>query len=568
MSLSSLINDRNMQTPLAPIDYKPSSFTDITKASFNATLDNYLTTSARNLEKEQVENQYKVIQDITGQPLEKLIGENAYNSDSRWKATDDFIMSMRSEDERFNNAPTTEEMRENAINKAKQSSIDLSRIKKGAGGWTGFFGDLAGGLGASVFDPVNVAVTVATLGSGALVNSGKTALQTTGRIMLTEAAIGAGTEVVMQPFIAGWQKEVGNEYGLGDAAANVAFAALASAGIAGITSSSLTKGIRSARDKGSVLFDTIASSERTPARIQPIMESMADFARVKESNPFSGVIGSKIHLDNIRIAEDAFNNRETFTPIIEGQSIRGLKGGDVPYIDSSIISGELARGDVSISNNVSDVLGDAGGRQVYIADVAQQSYKEGLVFNKKKDNVREVDLSSQKDGGGYNEWIVFKKDTQQAVFETDKKTTIDKIDTDKYEAVPKKDYIDAAKETDLDAYFKDLVNKTSAGMVFGDKPTSRKTGRAKAVPKEKIIAKELHEEELRAKDLRSRQDTQTDDVIETVQRVERNEFEDILKDDPSYKVTMEDGSTVKLSELMENIKIGEKINDAIKVCSI
>ena len=622
MSLASLINQGNISGGDFGIDYTPSSIIDVTKASFNATLDNYLTTSARSLQYDQIERQYNLIQDFEKQSLEQIIGENVYNSDDRYKKTDEWILSKRQQDERYNQIPTSEEMRLAAEQKAKESYENLEQVKKGASGFESFTGELLGGIGGSLFDPVNIAVTVGSLGTGALVNSSRIGIQTAGRVIATEVVIGAGTEVVMQPFVTGWQQQIGNEYGLGDAVTNIAFAGLVSGGIASITSVPLTQGIKTARDKGSVFFETIATSDRTPAGIQPVMEKMADFARIKETNPFDGVQGSKVHADNVKMAEDAFNARQPFKPnITEDLQVRfekELSKIDLnldPYIQQAKqIKNDLKQAFVDINNprELESVLGyrpkgiaqfikEKGGINDVGGDLKALNLDKrmvGLVNKGKKGTSKlsttatSIDTALQKahDAGYFPQQLnledleiqdlidalnndlngnrVYNENTRNAIADLNKGDLSDKYyqmgitkDMSDLEIAEILKNTDNIKQFDLvESYYANKLNQEYQQDLYD----TTVSGKLRQIGDDGFATPE---EELRPADMRAMEQP-SNDAIDTIQRVERNEFEDLLNNEPDFTVTMDDGTKVKLSDIMNDIKMNEKINDAIKVCSI
>jgi|GEM_PF-3619418 len=622
MGLASLINRGNLSGGDFAIDYTPSGIIDVTKKAFAAQLENYNSTSSRNLQNDQIEKQYNLIKEIEGQSLEQLIG-NDYDSDNRFKATDDFIMSKRNDNPKYNDVLTTAEMRIAASEKARESYLDLENTKKGASGFDSFVGEMLGGIGGAVFDPINIAVTVGSLGSGALLNASKIATQSAGRIMATEALIGAGTEVALQPFVIGWQKEVGNDYGLGDALTNVAFAGLVSGGIAGITSGGLKTGIRMTRDKGSVFFDTIAASEKTPAQIKPVMEKMSDYARVKETNPFNGVQGSKIHADNVKMSEDAFNARVSFEPVITKElqtrindELSKISLDVEPYIaKAQQIKKELTTKksiDVNNPKQLTSIIGytpkgiaqfvkenggvnDAGGdlkalginkkmvglvnkgkagtsklstTATSIDTVLQKAHEAG--YFPEKLNLEDLEIQDLIDAldNDLSGKKVYDAKTRNAINDLDTgrnaeqyyKMGVDSNMSDVEIAnVLRKS--DAESEQDLiDAYFKDEFNKAYHDDLYNH-------GREASYMDVSNDAYDIPEEEFLPRDYRAIE-TPTDEMTARVQAVEKTEFDSLLESDPNFNVILDDGTSVKLSNIANDIDTNNKINDAIKVCSI
>lgn len=309
MGVASLINRQNISGGDKGIDYEPSSIVDVYRDSLISSYENYQSNSAYILQSEQIKNQYNLISEFEGQPLEEIIGVNIYDSDDRWKATDEFINKQREIDPRYNDVPTLSEMRNKGQQTARNSMVKADKTSKGASPFERVVGGFLGGMGSALIDPVNIGVTAVTAGGGLLFGASRSAL----RVVAIEAGIGAGTELAIQPTVAAWQREVGNDYGLGDALTNVAFAGLVSGGLAGITSGALKQGVVASRDKAGVFFETVASGKNTPDNIRPIMERMSKYARVKEETPFDAFspAGDKAHLDNVERMNNAFNQRAT-----------------------------------------------------------------------------------------------------------------------------------------------------------------------------------------------------------------------------------------------------------------
>lgn len=288
------------------IEHEPAGLIDVTGAAVNSFLKTSNTLSRRSLEKEQIEQQYQSIQDLAGDSVESFIGDD-FNTDNRWSATDEFIRQKRKEDARYNNVKTTAEMKAATRETARKSQINLENVSKAASPLDRITGQLIGGVGAGFTDPVVLGTAV---GGGLLVRA-KTALQS----VAIEAGIGAGTEIAIQPFVAGWQQEAGNEYGLSDALTSVAFAGLASGAIAGITSGALKSGVIATRDKGSVLFEAAAHYDNTPANLKPILQDMADYISIREQTPFVDKTPqtSALHAKNIDAMDEAFSSGKKAT---------------------------------------------------------------------------------------------------------------------------------------------------------------------------------------------------------------------------------------------------------------
>lgn len=284
-----------------PITHEPQGLIDVTGAAVDSFIKNHNSLSGRFLENQQIKEQYENFKDLEGASLEEAIGSDTFNSDDRWSATDKYIREKRKIDDRYNQIKTTSEMKAAARLKAQQANINLGEVTRAASPFSSVAGNILGGVGAAFTDPITVGAGVA----GGLVFRAKTALQ----LIMIEGAIGAGTELAVQPIITDWQKEIGNEYGLGDALTNVAFAGVASAGLAGITSGALRKGVETTLNKGSVLFEVAANSPKTPEQLRGVLRDMADYIAVREQTPFVNktVDTDSMHAKNMRAMDEAFN---------------------------------------------------------------------------------------------------------------------------------------------------------------------------------------------------------------------------------------------------------------------
>lgn len=101
---------------------------------------------------------------------------------------------------------------------AEDRSNDAQRSYKGVLG-TGFIADMAGGLAAQAFDPVNAATLF--IGPIGRVGTGAKEIIAMG---LKQGAANAAVEAAMQPAVQNWRKAIGVENGFGEAATNVAMA--------------------------------------------------------------------------------------------------------------------------------------------------------------------------------------------------------------------------------------------------------------------------------------------------------------------------------------------------------
>lgn len=104
---------------------------------------------------------------------------------------------------------------------ARQADEKLGTVMASRPGWDSFVYAFGGAAAGAMRDPV----TIGTLFLGGGPGGARTAL---GRVLATagtEAAVNAGVEAAMQPWVQGWRAQAGLESGFDQAIANVAFAA-------------------------------------------------------------------------------------------------------------------------------------------------------------------------------------------------------------------------------------------------------------------------------------------------------------------------------------------------------
>lgn len=113
-----------------------------------------------------------------------------------------------------------EQMRALSLKETGEAYDEYAQEMDNPDGW-GRAGQFTGGVVGAMMDPVNIIVSLATLGWG----TGGTLLARAG----LQAVIGAGAEVVIQPVVQSYHKDLEKDYGWDIALQNVAFAAVGSA---------------------------------------------------------------------------------------------------------------------------------------------------------------------------------------------------------------------------------------------------------------------------------------------------------------------------------------------------
>lgn len=131
---------------------------------------------------------------------------------------------------------------------AKAADDRLGALMESRPGWDSFAYQFAGAAGAALRDPVTIGSLFLGGGPGGARTALGRVLQTAG----TEAAVNAGTEAVMQPWVQSWRQQAGLDHGFDEAIKNIAFAG-AFGGIFG----GVARGAREALD-----FSRLAPEQR------------------------------------------------------------------------------------------------------------------------------------------------------------------------------------------------------------------------------------------------------------------------------------------------------------------
>ena len=313
MSITKMMNPQTFN-PMPGQPVQLTSFSDVVSASFEATRDNFNTSSRKDLIDAGRSNRDEVYRKRFGVSLKDQVKSNVSkrmdefshlpeaSRSSKWDEIeqdeiDRMISKARENDpEGYRDIQTGNEILESAKTKAKSSLDKLEEFKAGATGFDSFAGGLVSGLAASFFDPLNLA----TMPFGA--GPGRSIL----KAAAIEASVNAGVEIAMQPFVAKWQKEIGNEYGFIDAAENVGMAAIFGASIGGAGK------FLENRLTPEQAFDAIASNKELPAALRDAARVEELRAHIKENNPdLSGRFDG--HLESIQAATSKLQKGEPLT---------------------------------------------------------------------------------------------------------------------------------------------------------------------------------------------------------------------------------------------------------------
>jgi hypothetical protein len=254
-SILDTINKDRLPSYQAATSIEGSDIFDVTRASFKEMATNRTPYHVNRLLFNKYEKRARDYKKVTGEDL----GTNPYAASRtqknpfRWaaeeldlvKGTERLIENQETKLQRAREEiglvlPSAKQLQDELIGVAVENQSELQSVLNRANAFESFFGQFAGGLAAGFSDPVNLGLSIfgAPAGAGIM------------RTFVTEAGINAGIEAFQAPEIAKWQKTIGNEYGLGDAALQVGFGALMGGGFAA--------GIKGAPMAGSAVFRALA----------------------------------------------------------------------------------------------------------------------------------------------------------------------------------------------------------------------------------------------------------------------------------------------------------------------
>lgn len=233
MSLLGLIDQTKVDAGMGGIEAPSTGIGDVGAATFDAVTKNYNFTSKTFFEDSERFNRDKHYKELSGRDLyadafaadpnadqlfaKYRIGEGFVPDEAQTKAVDSYINQLRTQDpEKYKGLMNSGQLQEFVKGQAQDAAQAQTKARAGATTTDSAIGMVAGGLAAGFVDPVNLVSTA--LGAGVAAGIIKTAL--------VEASINAASEVAIYPFVKKWQDELGQEYGAGDLAMNMGFAAL------------------------------------------------------------------------------------------------------------------------------------------------------------------------------------------------------------------------------------------------------------------------------------------------------------------------------------------------------
>jgi hypothetical protein len=346
MAITQFVDKENTNIGFQPIQQPPSDFGEVASKSFRSFRDNYISTSRQRLIQEQQDKRDALFEDISGERLEPSMAKN-------FKPFEETRISIRSgldpQDVAILKQRHDERFKEEAINEAKQREpekykdilshnqvVEEARKRANASrqefeaastrtsSFDRIVGSLVGGLGATATDPINIASLPFGAARGASVL----------RTVLTEAGVNAGAELATQPFVANWQREVGQDYGFNEVVENVGFAALFGGSFAAVT--------KGAKPAASIIYNKLSTLPNLSESAKLASTYMSRVAHIKENIPFirsKRTAQVKQHTDSVEAASRAID-----------------KGQRVDSADLKITENEFLNIDTSVKKGDTEVI--------------------------------------------------------------------------------------------------------------------------------------------------------------------------------------------------------------------
>lgn len=206
------------------------------------------------------------------------------------KKIDTFISEGRLKDpERFKDIRTTQEITEEAqrisgVTTARMNDVmsrNPSTISKVIGGF-------GGGMAGVMTDPLNAATMAFGAGEVNLALRGVPLAKAIAKAAAVDGSINAAVEAMQTPEMIRWQKTLGQEYGMKEAAANIALAGAGGFALSGVVRGAIP-GIKSASGyTGSVsreIWDKIGASVKLPKSVRDASTYMSRAAHIDEGAP-------------------------------------------------------------------------------------------------------------------------------------------------------------------------------------------------------------------------------------------------------------------------------------------
>lgn len=276
------------QRPITREDQLPTGFMENVEAAYDLFRSEDSSDSKTRHWKQQLSERAQAIESFTGEYPEwhddiyrGTVGDPEQRDPRIYERAQEKLAAVR---QKYPEIKSDDELRANIPLAAAEIRQHSESIMARADGWGG---QMVGTLGAATLDPLNIAFMMVTLpaaGSGAINTLAKVA-----RAAKFGAGVGLATELAIQPSVFQFKKELGVDYGIDDAAINIAASTIGSGllmGVGEVAKPIARSGARTAVEAYKKFF------VRRPDLVTPdtsaAMQVLEEIADVLESNPLTG----------------------------------------------------------------------------------------------------------------------------------------------------------------------------------------------------------------------------------------------------------------------------------------
>lgn len=580
MSIFNLIDPEKISIDTTPMQRGESDFGEIVGDAFDATENNYLAISRTRLLDSEMEDNFSIYRNITGQELKPSLAAGyeppskisffegmidndplrgqvikdkrfAQEADYEKKWLNTAINELKTRDPvKFANLKNEKEQLASAAKRAKMSEAKLSdSMNRSPSSISAFTASLVGGGAAMFTDPFNLGATIATAGfGGASLTAARAAGQSVAKTFMTnvliEAGVNASIEAAQQPIIADWQKEIGNDYGFKDMAANVGLAAIFGGGISAVA--------QGTQLLASTVFNKLGHYAGFNTKTKTSAKILERDAMNKEANPF--VLQKEIdegrHMDSIIATEQAVGEGRTLQP------------DELPIKNEEFLT---AKTDPSLAKNILE--------QNQLAELEAFKLKV-LEDNEGKFNKEVLADFTAKEKAKQDQIVALKTELATA------KRKLESFgDTGKIKGAKQVDVEAGKKSNNLDV---ENVVEQSNSLLKEIDTIQGKINKLEASVKQKpeVTPKKFTPKQERARE--SVADFLVDDTpkdiatqqnllkaIDTPDRIKviEQDFKRLVEENSNLTITLDDGTTTKLGDLADEFKADAKFQKEITNCA-
>lgn len=561
----------------------PTTFTDVVKSGFAMTRDNFNSNSRSRGVAEMQDARASLYSEIVGKPLmarsyskanpilalgasqdaaafsplfttplDPILRPDLWGWAQRLHKDDTYtnlhIKELKEKDPlKYQGLLTNEEIDQAVRRQSVESTATFENVASRASDDTSFYGGIIGSFGGAMTDPINV-ITM-PLGAGAA-----------GGVMRaigTEAAIQAGIETATQPTVLAWQKEIGQEYDLGDASANVMGAAVLGGAFTGV--------VRGARPTAQATFALMQKSKTFNSVQKQAAGYMSRVAHFREANPNPKVV-SELHTDTVNAVNKVV--RDGDNPSTANLPMTSKQFNDIDTVNTRGLNNLEKSRLVEVDRFKQAVVSDVAAIGQTVRDLRKEIVDENKGLK--------LSVSQRGDVATIDKIIVPEDLRGQGVGTKAMNKIIEWADANNktLALTPSADF--GGDKTRLKSFYKGLgfVENKGANKDFEISETFLREPKIKEQPfVEEVKADAVDVPTQMLEIPQPLTNSQTDELLKRLDSVDAEKsqatnFDQLVDIDPKKAITLEDGSTVTLRELQQQFKDDETFLNEISTCAV